>query len=267
MTQEYLNLISGLSGITESPVKAIDGELLGWHSTISVTGEMAIGGGTSLDKNTARQIALAETLERILVDKLKNSSEAEDFLITKYNSSCGFAAGFENEPTSFRALAEGLERWAWSKWIDEKFSLPKVSSEAGAVTGLAKFYSSKFDSYQQFQKIFRVSVPGYGWQRFKLGIVICKKGGGVFPGSKVCMVNEDPWAHAFTEAWRHLNVFENFERYPQAQQLPFQRLLHFGNDGDSAIKQIPDPNVKSEWPDPKILLWKSYDTQVVGVFL
>ena len=115
--------------IIQQEVKSCNGETIGFHC-YSIENHRTFAGGTHSSQETALRISVSESFERSLLNTIKNDQKLRrDFLIEQHPSSSGFAAGFEMHSTYFRALCEGVERWIWSKWIDEQYILEEVDEK------------------------------------------------------------------------------------------------------------------------------------------
>ncbi len=89
-----------------------------WH--VSVVNQFGITcGGLSNLREHAIRIGISEYIERFEFSRLLNTSISSQFLLDKFPSTCGFAAGFNSLKTKKRSIAEAVERWCWSKWVDE----------------------------------------------------------------------------------------------------------------------------------------------------
>ena len=228
-----------------------------WQSTVIKKNGVAIGSGTSTNKNTARRIAIAETLERKYVKELINNSSKDQFLLNEYPTTCGFAFGFEQNPTKGRAIAEAVERWVWSKWINEKYKIEThhpTKDELGAMGG---YFHKTFDSITFFNRQLNLKVNG-GIVKLQIGISIGEKDQGVFPGSRVTTINENVWEHALLESWRHFHIFQKTDRKQLDSNFAFRRVVYFGENKKEAYAQIKRAN-RNDWPEPELRLLKQYD--------
>lgn len=170
----------------------------------------------------------------------------KDFMLHDYPSNCGFAAGFEHQTTRTRALCEAVERWAWSKWIDEKVSIQKAVPHMPSE--LSQYFAETFEEVYFYSQMIRCdALPG---GRCQLGIVVGLSDTGIFPGSRVCSLSEDPWEHAMLEAWRHYVIAK---KGSEQQDLVYGRIQYFASHRREGLEQVPPPN-PTPWPSPKILL-------------
>ena len=187
----------------ETEIKSDKGITLGHHSVLILPGEIALGGGLAKNLNISRRIAVAESLERTTVDRLKLSkASCFEWHLDSFPTTCGFAAGFEREPTRMRSYCEAVERWAWSQWIDYGFDLEETTPKS--LSNLTQVLLHPFEKVKFFVKKIKVSiVPS---RALYFGVVIGERGKGVFPGSRVCSDPENIWLHAAVEARRHFLV-------------------------------------------------------------
>lgn len=220
---------------------------LGHHVTIFNKEGEALGGGCSEQRETALRIATAEIIERTLFRKISSSSKSFDFFLQSYPTTCGFAAGFDPQKTLGRSELEAYERWAWSKWIDHKFHIPKIKVEPSQLSLLSQYFYQSFDEVHFYHlKFFNERAP------LHLGIALGFKDGGVFPGSRVAITEKELWQHALLESWRHHISFVHMKRFgKKPNSIVDERIQLFGNDARQAIRQIPLAG-EELWPQPKL---------------
>jgi hypothetical protein len=92
---------------------------------------------------------------------------------------------------------------------------------------------------------------------------------GVFAGSRVCNLNEDPWQHAVIEAFRNFRNYEVNDRSAielKKEDIVRQRAVYFGSHKSEAFNQIENAK-NTEWPSHSILLLKEFKTDIPQVFL
>lgn len=247
----------------ESPLVDVN-STIGWHVVLFDKEMNALGGGFSSDKTTARRIAIAEMAERKLFRQLLNSDDANRFRLGSHPCTCGFAAGFEKEKTRLRALAEAVERWAWSKWIDEGFKINEISIDTGKLTKNGQLIIENFDHVKFFSlKIDTSSIINFV-PFVELNIILGFKDGGVFPGSRVISFSEEKWEHGIVEAWRHLEIFRKY-RGSISIPFPYGRIFYFGKNSNEALKQIESAQ-KLIWPKPKELILQEMQTGVTDLY-
>lgn len=252
-----------IKDVIESPLDD-SGRCLGWHTVITTQGGI-VGGGINVDKNISRRIAVAEVLERKYFREIAKSNERVEFLIDEFPTTCGFAAGFDVEKTRFRALSEAVERWIWSKWIDQGYYISGIEVLDLELTEISKYFVGKFDKVLFFKKrIVTDSISNFV-PSVSFGAVIAIKDGGVFPGSRVVSLGEDAWEHGLVEAYRHLLIFNNKKNNVELS-FPFSRIVHFGSNMREAIRQINQAN-KPVWPSPELLVDKRFYTPISEVVI
>jgi hypothetical protein len=244
--------------LEETPIQWPLGNILGWHVN-AISGEsLSLGSGLATKQDTARRIALAETIERAVFRSLKNSQNLKEFRLDEYPTTCGFAAGFEHEKTRLRSICEAVERWARALWVDQNYALMKVPPSAIFLSGLGQYFLEPFSETLYFSGSFSVEDPIRKVPiHLKLAVVIGLTGIGAFPGSRVCSNEEDPWEHACLEAWRHHLIFARQSLPRLAPNSYLHRINYFGSRRDEALSKINQSH-NYKWPMPKIILHKSH---------
>lgn len=254
--------------LEESPIDGVGGlPPIGWHVNAMDGSRACLGSGLSEDKDTARRIALAETIERASFRELRASKEASQYGLIENPTTCGFAAGFEFEKTRIRSICEAVERWARALWIDEHFALMPVPDSRIFLSTLGKTFIEPFQQCLYFTGSFSVIDPAKRSPiHLKLAVVIGLTSQGAFPGSRVCSEKEDPWEHASLEAWRHHLLF----KHQSLQNLPEKSYLHrinyFGSHRNEALSQVEKAS-RYDWPMPKISLHRSYEPLAGKLFI
>ncbi|MGZ3772577.1 MAG: hypothetical protein ACXVCY_16370 [Pseudobdellovibrionaceae bacterium] len=231
-----------------------------------------ISSGCGELKDTAIRICIAEAFERGLVMKIfKDPKSKFDFQMQNFPTTCGFAAGFEREKTKLRAIAEGLERWAWSQWIDNKCDLDISPICKDELSPLSKIFLTNFTEFKSFKKELKLNLSGVD-QSFELFIFLGLKKNGIFPGSRVTIKgdNKESWDHSILEAYRcrrnfHLTL-PNDDYY--LDDIIAHRAIFFGQNKDLALEQIhQSQQINHQWPTPSISLLKEYQTSIDKVYL
>ena len=262
-------LLSNNFSISETPLGLDEKAPVGWNSTLYLENDYPFSGGTAHSRDLARRIAVAEAYERALVDRLCESAERRsEFLLNEIPSCSGFAAGFSQTKTEMRALCEAVERWAWSKWIDDGYALKEIAG-VRVPSALANFLRASFVETRFFQQDLLVNT---GWRILELKILIFLgfTENGVFPGSRVCLPSECCWDHPVIEASRNFVNFGGgsplFERRFIASDIIAKRAMFFSANRDVATLQVSRA-VRSEWPKASLRLFREFKTDIPAVFL
>lgn len=237
--------------------------VFGYQSTIFGKSGAAISGGCAPSKEVSKRIAVAEFIERALVQQIAKSPKKNEFKLVEFASTGGFAAGFESLKTQQRAELEAVERWAWSKWIDEGFRIPEIVNGNSNFDPLSNFFLDSFEKTKLFEQ--QTMLSG---RKIKIQIFLGYHDNGVFPGSRASYFEErSGWNHAILEAWRHKIIFLNqIKKSIVPNGIIDQRIHFFGSNAVAANSQIEIAQ-KQPWPSPRLALSKSFDTKQKGIFL
>ncbi len=244
---------------------------VGWNAIAYFKSNFAISGGTHKTKEVAIRIAIAELLERAYFKKIINDKDlASEFMFDRFPTTCGMACGFENDKTKLRAVAEGLERWVWSKWIDEGYLMDSMPFNELNLTPLSKELLARFEEGGQFyQKKFMFLN-----QEFYFSVFLGVTENGIFAGSRVALKEDELWEHALIEAYRNYsNYLISANEQPNVslsseiqKSIVAQRVFYFGSNKNEAIKQIKNAT-KKDWPIPQLDFIKEFNTGQEGVFI
>lgn len=147
--QQFLSLIPDFKEIQESPL-ILEGKEVAFHSSVILRNNHALGSGFALSPMKARQIAFSEAIERRLVELNISSATKHDLLLDEYPTSCGFAVGNDRDATKQRALAEAVERWLRSKWIDDGYALLEYPLVISELNPIECHFASFFESVRLF---------------------------------------------------------------------------------------------------------------------
>lgn len=223
-------------------------------------GDVIFAGGTAQDKDLALRIAIAEAFERSYLDLInKDQDLARTFDMKNFPSSSGFAAGFDQSSTRFRAICEGLERWIWSKWIDEQFSIPRDLT-IGTFDPLTKHLLKSFDETHWFKKDFVLEVTPT--EKLNLTIVIflgCSEDG-IFAGSRVSSKGDALYQHPVIEAHRNYsNAKIHKIKQLVLEDIIQERTIFFSSNKKCALEQVGAADT-IQWPTPMIHLLERYET-------
>lgn len=255
-------------GINLQEIRSDQDEVLGWNAVVDTITKSAFSGGTSPDKDTAIRIALAECFERSLFLNIYNN-EGPDFyelLLDKHPSSSGFACGFQKSTTRFRSICEGIERWAWSQWIDHRYLMQR-ESRIESQSKLAEFLISKFEKYSLFSK--EIFFEG---SRYKFVVFLGESDHGIFAGSRVSTFKDvDIWEHAIIEAYRNFENFKllNLNKATESFEnldIIAKRARYFGSHSAEAWAQI-EAGERELWPVPVADVSRYVETQMPDIYL
>lgn len=268
LLESLLTIDNRFGGITEQSIVNAENEIVGWNYFVNDKEGKPISGGTSSSKETALRIGVAEAFERGLARKCWASEKLKkDFFLEEFQSTCGFAAGFDDNSTRFRAICEGLERWAWSQWIDYNCHLPETAIPRN-LNPLSKHLLNQFQSCRFYAKDLQLKVEEKTIDlRFSLFLGFNEHG--VFPGSRVTTAIDDPWEHALIEAYRNLKNYNFFKSCPEnldQENIIALRSHFFAKNKDVALGQISNAT-KATWNEPEVLILKRMETEIPEVFL
>lgn len=265
---ELLKTKYNLANIIEQPIVDNRNNIVGYHCYAQNKSGATISGGTFSNKEAALRIAVAELVERYFFQELCKTEFSKQYYIEEYLSTCGFAAGFDNNSTRFRAICEGVERWAWSQWIDYKLNLPIDVSEK-KYTILAQALITDFDQIFSYSKVFQVKISETEFLELKFAVFLGCKEGGIFAGSRVSTAGDELWEHAAVEASRNYKNSIFYAKHPEKIDYKSNfvtRLLYFSKNKNEALRQIDDA-VKTDWPKPELLVLKQLNTGFASVFV
>lgn len=225
-------------------------------------------GGTALQKEVAIRIAIAEAFERSYFWQIYNDQAlALEFDIASFPSSSGFAVGFDEPSTRFRAICEGLERWVWSKWIDEHFVIERHVPHSSSLGALTRHLKKSFNETYWFKKDFVLNISSTEKMNLSIVIFIGCNENGVFPGSRVSTSSDDLYQHPVIEAHRNLSNVLLDQKNPQVPQDIIQaRTLFFGRNKKLALEQVSKA-YKTDWPEPELHLLKKFNSHSDEVFM
>ncbi len=247
--------------IYKSPI-IYDQKHIGYECSLIDDNGDTLSSGTNRDYKLALRVCLAEAIERGYAKKIANNSKLKnDFLINSHPTTCGFAAGFEKNKTKLRSISEGIERWAWSKWIDNKCAMNEISADVINLDMLEKTLLTKFTDYRLFKKSIILNIDGEKYD-FILVIFIGYTQNGAFPGSRVYLNQNNQcydFNHSVIEACRILNNMTKSEKIKNLDIIG-RRAFYFGNDKEAANRAIGLSQEKQiAWPMPQLEILKQYE--------
>lgn len=264
----YLRKKINFDSLTKQEILGKSGTPVGYICNVMLKDGKVFTTGTHPDWDSARRIAIAEALETIGAKTAFQLHNRERLGLAKIPTTSGFAAGFEDEPTKARAICEGLERWAWSQWIDKGHQLPVVSVEDKKLIPIAQELRSKFTKIDFFGRDFGFSIFNEN-TKISFGVVIAHTRDGVFAGSRATF-GEDRWTHALIECARN---FDNFllwnsseEKFKPNVDWFTQRVIYFGRNKKLALEAIHASN-KEDWPQPVVEILEPVPTEIDSFFL
>ncbi len=255
MKDVFLRNVENFSHFNEVEMR-MNEQVVGYSVTAIDKNSMPLGGGTHSDLNIARRIAAAECLERTFVGIIQR--KPNKLMTEKYPTTSGFAAGFDRLPTRLRAICEGYERWLWEEWIDRGGYIPEVKIDTSQLSPIARLYCNEFEEVKFYFHEFIAKDAFLLNEKIRFGVVVCSKGYGVFPGSRVVFGDADLWEHALIEAWRHLTIFTHHSE-DQYSSVIHKRIFYFGRNRAMALESIPKDKTK-DMLTPSISLIREFDT-------
>ncbi|MBX3039201.1 MAG: YcaO-like family protein [Bdellovibrionaceae bacterium] len=262
MNRDHLkHYLPDLKAIQESHF-SLDQRITGFHATCIDSENTPLGSGTHFNREMAHTIAVAESVERKIFESLYKSSLKSDYMLDLYPSTCGFAVGNQKHEARQRSIAEAIERWLRSKWIDDNYALVELTPPIDSFDPYQQSVFSFFDQVRAFQHTATIifnSEPSH----YHSLIVVGLKDQGAFVGSRTSLNPHDLWSHALTEAWRHLHISQNISRYPTT--FDYQIIEHFAQHADQAFNQIAAAT-RPGLPAPNILLHKEVETPFADLF-
>ncbi len=257
------NILPDLNRIEEAALKSTQDLVIGWHCNAVIDTNKILGSGTHPDRALSRTIAISEAIERRIVSNLKYSNRCATFLLDQYPSTCGFAVGFDEPATRTRAIAEAVERWVRSQWIDFHYAIPEVPANfvESSLCPLGSWLRKSFDEIRYFYLTTQMNVDDE-LVDFHTAIAVGIKGEGAFVGSKTARSSIGLWTHALAEAWRHLVLFERNSERESEEMKP---IVYFGNNKQDAFQQIALAN-KETWKKSELLLVKKVEPLDQGIY-
>lgn len=260
---------SQISQVIEQPIVNISGTTVAWNVYIQNANRISIAGGTHADLEIAKRIAIAEAFERALASSiLKDPLSSQAFLMAKFPSSCGFACGFDSTATKNRAIKEGVERWAWSKWIDDRHAMELTDISSYEINSYTESIFEKFLRVRVYKKSDITLKVGTEMRSYSFVVLLLEDEKGVFPGCCSGQLGNDLITHAATEAYRN---YRNWKLYQKnslitTNSIVSKRNIYFADHKDAAYTQIKKA-IDVTWPEPSIEILKEFQTGIPSVFL
>lgn len=269
MSADLSSILTGMNpsivSLDEQPILDSNGQTVGWNYYFMNRNGVAVAGGTSSLRETAKRIAVAEAFERAIFETLCRETESKtSLMLDRIPSTSGFAAGFEQATTAYRSACEAVERWAWSHWIDRHCLVPRISTPS--LNPLSRHLKNRFEDLFFLQKELAVDGPSNFPRKILFSVAVGFKTGGAFAGSRVTTRGDDPWEHALIEASRNLDNMVASSPDVDAGNIIARRARYFGSHAEKAVEQI-DSARKTDWSIPRFRLHKEVTTGVPGLFL
>jgi hypothetical protein len=226
-------------------------ELSNGHHVTCYDPDQRLGGsGFSSQRDEAKKIAFAELNERYLVRQLnadKIQRQVWDLIFDESGS--GFATGFSEQKAILRAVCEAAERWALSKWIDDRLALTPVGKSPAR---LAQDAAKYFDECS----VLKVEVPVLIQDqliKIQVAVVLGWTKEGVFAGYGARMSLNEAIDHAYIEAVRNFVIAQN---QATMTSFPFDRIHFFAKNRKSAEETLAVSRSDS-WPLPVLRFLKT----------
>jgi len=176
---------SKIKGMEKAHIQWND-RVVGWYTVVMGNEGEPLGGGTAESLELSQRIAVAESIEKLEVLHGLSVEERQSFKCERFPTRCGMAAGFEPQATIHRAIAEGVERWVWSKWIDDGLEISEI--KLPKLNDLSNYCFSIFDEVRFFKLEIHHKINNFPG-KINFYATIGFKDGGAFPGSRICGPN------------------------------------------------------------------------------
>lgn len=267
---EYLkDLNFPIYKIVQQPILDNKGIVIAWNFYVQNKEGISLAGGTHVNVDIAKKIAIAESFERALAKEISGDPTlSKDFLLNEFPTSCGFASGFDRESTRIRAIREGVERWAWSKWIDDGFKIDEIQNFPSSMDPLSKHIFEAIPKVRLFKKDELLIQYEDLNLNYSFLVLILETDKGVFAGCRAGLQNEDLISHAAIEGFRNYRNFMLLSKNADlsTNSIVANRNTYFGEHKEEAFSQIEKARYKS-WPNIKIKLLKEYPTNIPKIYL
>jgi len=222
-----------------------------WH-TLFKKDNIPVSGGFGRNKDYARKVAYSEFLERMKFREICASGldSQKKWGIEIIPTACGFAVGFDKSNTVDRSVAEAVERWVMSKWIDDHYAIDEVVPEFSGKSDvrICEWFIEQFDEVRFFKHEVVVQLGGV-FRKIVVAQTMGFRDGGIYPGSSGQSNDSNIWTHALLESFRHLLVVRNGNDF---SAFPNDRIKFFSENSKLAITEIEKAKNK-DWPIPKIV--------------
>ncbi len=256
---EVITFLPDIKEIQESPL-VIDGREVAFQVSVISKEGIPLGSGFDQNRDTAQKKAISEAIERRLVENLLASEKQAEMLLNEYPTSCGFAVGLTLQETKERALAEAVERWLRSKWIDDGYLIMEFPLDVSELNPIEKYFAQQF----KLVRLFVHSCSVFFEEReYNINSVITVglTDKGAFVGSKSAANHKASLLASLVESWRHKALSQETRVYMPEMDI----VKYFSTHRQEALDQI-DKAVKRSIPIPKIRLAKEIPLPIQGVF-
>jgi hypothetical protein len=224
--------------VEEAPLATAGGPTFAWHATAMGAAGEPLGSGMARTRTLARQIAIAEAIERAVARRLAQM-EASAWALDRYPSTCGFAVGQAAESARRRAICEAVERWIWEQWIEEGAEVPEVDPQVVLGNSLVRLLLEPFQSLRCFS--LSLAAPSeLAGATLRFAAIVAFGSGGAFAGSRVAVEDheEDPWEHAAIECRRNLIVASGEATSWAGRNFIEARVRHHARDAADALEAL-----------------------------
>lgn len=260
MNRYELNaFLPDIKEVQESPF-IIGGKELAFQSSVILNTGYCIGSGFSENARISRSIALSEAIERKAFFNIYKSDLKSDYLADVFPTTCGFAVGNDLQSAQNRAVAEAVERWLRSKWIDEKYYLYEVNILPSELNILEKYFTNFFEKVRVFIHTCEINVNGIV-EVVNSVITVGLSAEGAFVGSKSVLNEKAPLLSALVESWRHLRLSTSSTQ----KDTEIKIIKYFARNKEAALTQISNAN-KNGLKNPELRLLKKVDIPIEGIY-
>lgn len=245
---EYVSLVPTFAGLEVSPIRLSGGDALSFQTSVVDFQGRSLGTGLGKVKEFSILKALNESVERNIFSNVRQCQfRSAEFLIDEHPSSCGFAVAQKKNFARDIAVAEAVERWVRSKWIDENYFIEESELDNVRTCNLLKWSFEHFRKIRVFEKKLSIVLDCRARQANSI-IVVAYAKNGAFVGSNTKLDLEADFDHALMEAWRHLRLATSEAKHFEEEKRP---IVFFSENFEEADKQIMRAN-KKNWPSPKL---------------
>ena len=258
-----------IKNISYHELKIAD-QSIGWDCYLYNKENRIVAGGTHKLKEVALRIGFAEFAERSLSKKIANTNSLSiKFKTKEFPTSCGFAAGFCKISTENRALLEGIERWAWSKWIDDKIKIDKIRIFKSSLDTFVNYQLTPFTKvdlyFQEIDCSQFAQLKEFG--KIIFGALLCYTEKGVFLGSRVSNSLNDILNHSSIEANRAFKIHSDLSEkdFDEKKNFFYSRLNFFASNKNLAPNF--DEFNSSVFPTPNLNFLETFSEDHSSIFV